>query len=76
MNENVPFYAWDCLTLQFKDKNDVYIIIRNESIMTLFLKLLIYELKTIDGNRGTAEPLIRRGIHEFMIKYGYVDELK
>lgn len=27
---NAPFYAWDCLTLQIKNKGDVYLIIKNE----------------------------------------------
>lgn len=71
-----PFYAWDCVTLNLKERGDVYLIIRNEKIMTMFLKLLIYELKTIDGKRGTAEKLIKKGVRGFMAQHGYVDEHK
>lgn len=44
--------------------------------MTMFLKLLIYELKTINGARGTAKPFITRGIKQMMGKFGYIDEQK
>ena len=59
-----PFYAWDCITLNLENKGDVYLIIKNEKILEMFLKLLIYELKTIDGVRGSAVPLIKKGIRE------------
>lgn len=51
-------------------------IIKNQDIMTKFIKLLIYELRTIDGNRDTALPLIKKGVRKMMTQYGYVDELK
>lgn len=56
LKDDAPFYAWDCITLNFKEKWDVYIIIRCESIMSDFLKLLIARTETIDGLRGTAIP--------------------
>lgn len=55
-----PFYAWDCITLQIKNKGDLYLIIKNEEVMNMFLKLLIYEMQTLDGNRGTAKQFTRR----------------
>jgi len=45
---DIPFYYWECITLQLENK-DIYLIIRNEQRMKDFIKLLIYELKTIDG---------------------------
>lgn len=63
---NVPFYAWDCITLQLKNRSDVYFIIRDEATMTRFLKLLIYELKTLDGKRGSAEKFINDSVKEMM----------
>ena len=33
-------------------------VIRNERIMSMFIKLLIYKLKTIDGTRGTMINII------------------
>ena len=55
----LPFYAWDCLTLQVKNKGDIYLIIRNERAMTKLLKFLIFSLETIDGKRGSAQSLIQ-----------------
>ena len=49
-----PFYAWDCLTLHVKNKWNVHILIKCEKTMTKFLKLLIHNLDTINGKRGTA----------------------
>ena len=57
LKRDAPFYAWDCITLQMKAHPDVYLVIKNEKVMTHFLKLLIYKLETIDGNRGSAIPL-------------------
>lgn len=44
--------------------------------MTMFLKLLIYELRTIDGNRGSGDLLIKQGVKQMVTKYGYVDQAK
>ena len=52
-----PMYAWECITLKIKDKNDIYLIIKNEEIMSQFIKFLIYSLHTIDGNRESMRPL-------------------
>ena len=49
----LPFYSWECITLQLGNR-DVYIVIRNEKLMAGFIKLLIYFLKTIDGNKNSA----------------------
>lgn len=54
--KDAPFYSWDCITLSIEDKWDVYLIIKNEEIMTDFLKLLIYKTESIDGCRGSAIP--------------------
>ena len=49
----LPFYTWECITLQLSNR-DVYIVIRNEKLMTAFIKLLIYFLQTVDGTANTA----------------------
>ena len=54
----IPFYAWDCLTLSIKNKGDINLVIRNEEVMTKFLKFLIYSMQTVDGKRGTATALL------------------
>lgn len=54
MIATIPFYGWECLSLELKNRGDVYILIQNEKVMADFLKLLIFELKSADGNAGTA----------------------
>ena len=54
---DAPFYAWDCISLSIKNKWDIYLIIKNELVMSDFLKLLIYRMETLDGYLGTAIPL-------------------
>ena len=51
---DAPFYAWVCITLGIKNKCDIYLIIKNEQIMTDFIKLLLYRMDSIGGFRGTA----------------------
>lgn len=54
----LPFYYWQCLTLQLVNR-DVYLVIKNERQMSLLLKLLVHLLKTIDGQTNSALPLIK-----------------
>ena len=49
----VPFYSWECITLYFGIR-DINLVIRNEKRMDEFLKLLIFSLKTVDGNKNSA----------------------
>lgn len=55
---NTLFQAWDCITLNVKNKGDIYLIIQNEECMSKFLKLLIYQMQSIDGYRKTMVPMI------------------
>ena len=54
---DAPFYAWDCLTLCIRGKWDLYLIIKNEHVMSDFLKYLIIRTETVDGIKGSAIPL-------------------
>lgn len=58
MRNDPPFYAWDCVTLHVSGRPDIYLVIKSEHIMSMFLKLLIYKLKTVDGVRGTMDKMI------------------
>ena len=62
----MPFYAWDCITLSIRDKWDLHLLIPNEKIMSMFIKLLIYSMESIDGQRGTSthhqQQLLKREI--------------
>jgi len=56
--ETVPFNSWDCITLQLKHR-DVDLVIRSGTQMNMFLKFLIYSLKTFDGTKGSAKRLVK-----------------
>lgn len=62
----IPFNAWDCITLNIKNKGEIYLVIKNEKIMTMFLKLLIYELRTVDGIQNSGNYLINRDTQKLM----------
>lgn len=55
LRKDAPFYAWDCISLSIKNKWDIYLIIKNENVMTDFIKLLIYMTVSHDGIKGSAE---------------------
>jgi len=44
----LPFYAWECITLLHKNR-DIDLVIRNESQMQIFLLYLIKKLNTHNG---------------------------
>lgn len=57
--KRLPFYSWECLTLQLKNR-DIDLVIRDPLDMELFLKFMIYQLKTVDGVRDTALPILEQ----------------
>lgn len=61
--ELVPFYNWECITLELEFR-DVDIVIKDIGQMDVFLKFLIYTLRTIDGKRGTAEAILRQTLEK------------
>ena len=50
---DLPFKSWNCITLQLAHR-DVDLVIKNEMDLEILLKFLIYNLKTVDGNKNTA----------------------
>ena len=55
---DLPFYSWQCITLQLKNR-DIDLVIPDDADMNRFLKLLIHSLRTLDGAKGTADKLIQ-----------------
>ena len=55
--EEVPFFAWNCLTICLKTR-DIDLVIKDESDMDKVLKFLVYKLKTQDGVRNSAAEMI------------------
>lgn len=55
--DRLPFYSWDCITLQLPHR-DIDLVIPCEHHMRVLLTFLVYSLKTIDGNRGSAKEAL------------------
>ena len=60
---HIPFFAWNCITLNIKNKGSVHMIIYNEDVMSKLIKFLIYSMETLDGKRGTATKFIQMKKH-------------
>ena len=44
----MPFYAWQCISLQL-EKRTIDLIIESEEQMISLIKLLVYKLNILDG---------------------------
>ena len=66
---DAPFYAWDCISLTIKNKWDIYLIIKNEKVMSDFLKLLIFKTESMNGFRGSAIPFKDKLYKQAILKY-------
>ena len=56
----MPFYAWECLTIQFK-RRDLDIVVKDEQQMEILLKFLIMETNSFDSNRNSLDFLKHTG---------------
>ena len=54
---NLPFHTWQCISLQFQGR-DVDLIVKDDEQMMIFIKFLIFKLKTLDGKRNSAIPYL------------------
>lgn len=52
----VPFLAWQCLTIQLKNRN-LDLVIKDEADMDRVLSILIYKMHTLDGYKNSSLPL-------------------
>ena len=71
---DAPFYAWDCISLSISGKWDIYLIIKNEKVMSDFLKLLIFKTETMNGLRGSAISF-KKKLHKLALKNDSIDQL-
>ena len=53
VNLEIPFSAWECISITLKNGHDVNLIIKNEEDMKILLQFLILKLKSFDGMRDT-----------------------
>ena len=52
----MPFYAWQCLTINLAERS-IDFVIKNEKDIFTIISLLIWKTETIDGNAGSASNL-------------------
>ena len=60
--EVIQFYSWECISLQLKGPHkvrEIDLVIRDVKKMDSFLKFLIYNLRTVDGTKGTANKILK-----------------
>ena len=55
---NMPFFCWQCITIQTKTL-DLNLVIKDQNDMFMLLEFLIVSLKTIDGVRNSAQHHLR-----------------
>ena len=71
--EKLPFQAWNCITLHLPHR-EVDLVLPSEQDMIILIKFLVYRLETIDGQRGTAIPILKhlnsKKINEFLEQTG------
>ena len=53
----LPFYSWQCITLQTKQR-DIDLVIPDDKDMDLLLKFLLPTMRTVDGVRNSASKII------------------
>ena len=56
--DQMPFFSWNCITLNLKHR-DVDLVIKCEKDMRMFIKFLVYQLRTINGRKGSADKILQ-----------------
>lgn len=56
--ETPPFFAWECLTIVLYNR-EVDLVIADETQMINLLKLLVWEIRTVDGNLNSADGICK-----------------
>jgi len=54
--EKFPFFAWECITIEFKDRN-IDLVIKNELHMQILIRYLIILLNSFDSNKNSLDFL-------------------
>lgn len=52
-----PFYSWNCFTIDVGYRQ-INLVIRGEKNISRFLKFLIWNIRTLDGKRGSADKVL------------------
>lgn len=49
----MPFYSWQCLTLNLKERS-VDLVIPNDQDFDRLVKYLLYKMDSVDGNKDSG----------------------
>ena len=52
-NLEMPFYSWQCLTLNLKERS-VDLVIPNDQDFDRLVKYLLYKMDSVDGNKDSG----------------------
>ena len=61
IDEKMPFYSWQCLTLQLKHR-EVDLVIPDDQDMNDLLEILIDSMDTVNGIKDSAK-IIKEKMH-------------
>lgn len=50
----LPFYAWECITLELSNGRTIDLVIKNEDDMMKFIKYLIFKLDLYNNWKGLS----------------------
>ena len=56
IEDKFPFFAWECITIEFKDRN-IDLVIKNELHMQILIRYLIILLNSFDSNKNSLDFL-------------------
>ena len=65
----MPFYAWQCLSIQMKKRTIDLVIESGEEMMNL-IKILVFKLDILDGFSGSSLPLQNK-VYQLEVKKEY-----
>lgn len=68
----VPFYAWQCISICMKNGHTINLIIKDELDMKIFLLFLIQKLKSFDGVRDTFDVLYSSNKDIANLPFGHI----
>lgn len=54
----LPFYAWQCITLELGERQ-VDLVIKDQKMMDLFIRFLIFSINTMDCRKDSAENYVK-----------------
>lgn len=55
----LPFYPWQCLTIQLPMR-DIDLIIESDDHMKTLIHFLLLALNSVDGSRNSATPVLEK----------------